>query len=700
MADHSPAHLSAPDPERHRRGSKRSLRMELYNSKPCITYNDLTQIMSYECVKKLSTRGKIEQVRRGCNGTPALFAVESLPAKYKTEVYRRYPDLQERADSKPFIDTIIPDGAALNFFELFELPDGRHLDPAKQLEYSNNAAILNTYRTMIERANSARAKQGKNRLNKQDFWRRAVAALPQLADRYPNSLPTHPARLQEKFNEYVRKGYTCLISGKFQNRNAAKVDTDIKESILLQLIADPRNLSNTQVCELYNILAKTQQWHEITTKPIEALKQKFDLLTAGGRLGETRFRNQKTMQVKRMRPTLPLLYWTLDGWTAELLYQKSVVNKHGHNVTTYTNRLTLVVVLDPCLNYPVGYAIGETENPELIREALRNAANHTAELFGSRYRTNQIQSDNYGRGALKPTYQVMGETYTPARAHNAKAKVIEPYFNHLNRTYCQLCKNWGGFGITSNKNLQPNSEFLNKNRHSFPDEAGCRAQLTEIMERERAAKRDEYIALFGKLPADRRLPLSDEQYLLNFGAETGHRNAIEGQGLCPKIDGVKRFYDSFDPRFREYSHVRWTVKYDPDNIDRVLAVSEDGTLRFMLESKYVQPMALAERKEGDSAQLARVDQFNKQLVGGLTERLAISHGKVLEFFNDNPQLDVATRLLLCDSKGQNKEHKQTRRLGARKAVDVEYTEVETDYKVAKTARIEVPIGEEDNYALY
>lgn len=69
-------------------------------------------------------------------------------------------------------------------------------------------------------------------------------------------------------------------------------------------------------------------------------------------------------------------------------------------------------------------------------------------------------------------------------------------------------------------------------------------------------------------------------------------------GLRPTIGGIKRDYDCFDPKFREYAHVRWAVKYDPDNLDHVLAVNEDGSLRFMLERKHVQPMALADRREG------------------------------------------------------------------------------------------------------
>ena len=71
--------------------------------------------------------------------------------------------------------------------------------------------------------------------------------------------------------------------------------------------------------------------------------------------------------------------------------------------TTYTNRKTMVVVLDACEKYPVGYAIGDHESPALIREALRNAVQHTKELFGERYKPLQLQSDNYqkeGDGSL------------------------------------------------------------------------------------------------------------------------------------------------------------------------------------------------------------------------------------------------------------------------------------------------------------
>lgn len=665
--------------------------MEYYNNKLCATRDDLSVVVNYETLKKMVLRGKAERVRRPSAELPALYAVDSLPLKYKTEVYRRYPDLKAQAESKPFVESIEPDGAALDFYQRHQFGDGKYLPTDKQTEYANNAAVLNAFRLVLERSDSQHRKQSKRCISKAEFWRKAAQALPRIADTFPHTLPENPRRLQEKFNQYVREGYGALITGKYGTRNAAKIDDDTKESLLIRLISDARNLDNAQIARIYNVVAETQGWKTITGAAVGVWREKHDLVTAGGRLGATRFRNQKSMQVKRTRPELPLLYCTIDGWVAELLYQK--VNERNGTIT-YTNRLTIVLVLDPCINYPIGYAIGERETPELIKAALRNAANHTAELFGRRYRFNQLQSDNYGRGNLAPVYQIMGEKYTPARAHNAKSKVIEPFFNQFNRKYCQLCKNWSGFGITSNKDLQPNSEFLNKHRHDFPTEEGCRQQLVAFIERERAEKRAEYVKLFAKLPEERRLPLSDEQYLLTFGADTGYRNALEGVGLRPTIGGIKRDYDCFDPKFREYAHVRWAVKYDPDNLDHVLAVNEDGSLRFMLERKHVQPMALADRREGDAEQLARVQEFNKQLENGITERLALASNKVEQLFNDNPQLDVATRLLLCDSRGQNKNHKQTRRLQAHEIEDIEAIEIATVRRPA------LQIKDEDTLDLY
>lgn len=659
--------------------------METINGTICISHAELTgRIITTANLNALVRKNQVKQMRKGGNGRTALYAVESLPLKWRTEVYKRYPDLQEQADSREFIDTVEPDGKALSFYQDYKLSDGRNLPDDKVLEYASNAAIMNAFRRRWEAHVSKRQRSGKRTTLAKEFWNRAAAALPRLADHFPHSLPGSPRRLQMKFAEYVSSGYECFISGKFLNGNAGKVLTDEQTGYLATLISNPNNVQDTVVAKFYNAKARMLGWKEITAAAVGVWREKLQLEAAAGRLGVTSFRANKTMQVKRSRPTAPFLMCSLDGWTVELLYQKTRTDKKGHNVTTYTNRLTIVVVLDPCVDYPMGYAVGDHECPELIKAALRNAAIHSREITGEMLRYNQVQSDRYAIKSMTELYAVLGDKVIPAQAHNAKAKPVEPYFNHLNTTYCQLCPNWSGFGVTTNPKRQPNSEALNKRRHSFPDEAGLRAQIDEMMRLERQQKIGKLMEKLANLKPEHRLPMSREMYLLNFGAETGFKNVLEGCGLRPTILGMKRDYDCFDLTFRDHASERWTVKYDPDDLHEVLAVSEDGTRRYMLEEKYVQPMALADRKPGDAEQLQRVHDYNKALEAETGRRLADHFEdarRVIERaaelpIHGTPALGacIEDRLLLTDSRGQHKDNRSRKRLAA---ADIEALEVET-----------------------
>lgn len=656
--------------------------MEIINGITCISFEELTgRIITTANLQALVRKKQVRRVQKGGNGRVALYDVDSLPLKWRTEVYRCFPDPLEQAESRAFLDTVERDHAAYNYYRGYKLADGRNLPDDKVLEYTNNAAIMNAFRQRWDAHVSKRQRSGKRTLLTKGFWTNAAAILPYLSDRFPHSLPGNPRRLQMKFAEYANTGYECFISGKFQNGNAGKVVDMFQQSYISALLSHPNNLPDTKIADLYNAMGEYHGWEPITAKAVGTWRRKLGAKISAGRLGVSNFRNHLTMQVKRSRPTTPMLMWSLDGWTVELLYQATKTDKKGHSVTTYTNRLTMVVVLDVFNDYPIGYAVGSHESPKLIKAALRNAAIHTLELSGEMLRANQVQSDRYAIKTMTDLYAVMGGKVTPAQAHNAKAKPVEPYFNHLNTTYCLLCNNWSGFGITTNPNRQPNSDALNKKRHSFPDESGVRAQIDEMMRLERVTKGEAYMAGLANLRPEHRLPLSRESYLLNFGSETGFKNVLEGCGLRPTILGVKRDYDCFDISFRDHASERWTVKYDPDDLTEVLAINESGTRRYMLEAKYVQPMALADRKPGDAEQLERVMNYNKQLETEQARRIALDYHRTEQLIAATPALrgSVEDRLLLPDSRGQHKDNRSRKRLAA---ADIEALEVET---------VEVPI---------
>ena len=646
--------------------------MEVYNDTLCITHAELTDgimsndVLMYYCKKDAKLR-----VRRGCGSTPALYDINRLKSKYRAEVKRRYSDPEAQAKARAFIDTIAIDNAAAAYYEEVSIEGARGLSDEKRMLYTNSASILNACRAHLTEAANMQRKVGKSRRVKlSDFWAAVAAHLPRVAEIYPHALPENPRVLQRKYNDYFKGGtpnYEVLISGKFRNKNAARVATPEQVALITKFIGYHTNLDCQEVADYYNTVCEALGWKKIDRRTVWNWAQRFGWAVDAGRYGAKEFMNTRAMQVKRFAPTTPMLYWTLDGWTVELYYKKRTEGKRSGR-TTYCNRMTVVVVLDPFNKYPIGYATGQHESPELIKAALRNAVNHTAELYGQRLRPVQIQSDNYQIKVMLPTYGI-AEYVTPAQVGNAKAKVIEPYFKRLNHKYAKKCAgNWSGYGITSRKESQPNLEWLNAHKGQIPEEAEVRGQIKWIIESERALKREEYVAGFRKIAPDHLLPMTTESYLLNFGMETAYKNTLEGSGLNIRLLGERHTYDSFDLEFRKYTHLRWNVKYDPDNMQEVLAVSDEGDIRFLLEEKYVQPMALADRSEADGRELQRVRDFNNDL-----KRMVIEHDErateiVRESLMEHPDLhNPYITGVLTDSRGQNKDRKSQYRL--------EYTDI-------------------------
>jgi hypothetical protein len=650
--------------------------MEYYNNILCAEARWLTEndIMDADQYKYLAKTKQIYVARRGCRGTPALVAYDSIPDRFKPEIKKALGCDPYAAAKVSQVEIRIEHNAEISKFfeEDFVLADGRSLPKETRAEYYANAIVLEAIGKLLSDKKQTRRSRG-GRVSHR--WKDIAEGVQELdRTKYPHTLPANERRLENRFKRYKKEGLESLIHKNFMNKHAASIDDEIKESYMTELLASPKNFDNAQVSQLYNMIAGQMGWRQITPATVAVWRDKLDTTIFAGRRGSVAFSNKKTMQVKRSAPTAPLLYWTLDGWDVELLYQKFENGK-----TTYHHRPTVVIVLDACLKYPVGYAIGTHETPELTQAALRNAARHTAELFGSMHKAHQIQSDRYAIKKLTPYYETMGEKVTPARAKNAKAKIIEPYFGSINKKWCQLLPNWSGFGITSDQDKQPNVEYLNKYKSGFPDFDGVCRQIEMIISREREEKIERYMELWQGMDASRKIELSAESYLLQFGETTGRTNLLQGSGLHPTILGQRRDYDCFDISFRDHGSIKWKVMYDPDDLSKVLAVNENETLRYMLEEKYIQPMALADRKDGDSDQLQRIRQYNRELEETVIDRRSKSGNIVRDHFSESSMIEDETlkRLLITDSNGQHKDVKSRSR--TRKQLPaVEYAEVQEE----------------------
>ncbi|AOW11316.1 hypothetical protein EM308_08225 [Flavobacterium gilvum] len=626
-------------------------------------HNDSLKLISYKAIngRMKSDTCSEKQLRRASLGCDALVLFSSLSQEWKDKITTKFGKPQEEVKKSWFAQHYIADREAFDFYIGYRYGEKStkklELDTVEQ--YTYNASVLNTVIIMKNNRKQYLKALGYTSVDIWDSLSRDVNAFRDVE----HNLPTTKDSLRYKVNKYIKEGYGGLISGKFGMQNALKVKEREQEALLDELLAKHTNLDNTLIATVYNAVAEQKNWPTITAQTVGNRKEKSNLVIYAGRNGVSALSNNILMQNKRQAPTSPMLYWTLDGWDAELLYQKTTSNKKGYSVTTYHNRLTMVVVLDPFNKYPVGYAIGTHETPELIKEALRNAINHTAELFGQRFKPYQLQSDNYQKKALTPVYEACTKHYTPAAVKNAKSKVIEPYFAHINKTYCKLMDNWSGFGVGSGSKNQPNSEMLAKLSKTFPDEMGCRLQLQSIIAAERSKKQKQYLEQWQNTAQEHRLPMPTENYLLALGKTSGHTNKLEGSGLNIKINGVKHTYDCFELDFRMQSNRNWSIHYDEENLSEVLAISTDQKHRFMLQEKHIGSMAIAEQSEQDTIHMKMVRDYNKNAIQYIADTRGDNANVLDQFFNQNPLLnDTLAKHLLTDSRGQHKDNKSQQRL--------------------------------------
>lgn len=631
-------------------------------------------LISYNALNlRFKSKTSIEtQLRRASLNSDALVLHSSLCQDWKDSLTLKFGNPKTEIKKSFFASHYEPDRKAWDFYNAYTYgDDNRKLDLKLIETYLYNASVMNAViNCKTNRKAYIKALGGVQ----VDMWQSLsndVNCFREVA----HNLPTTSRGLRIRYNEYLKYGYVSFISGRLQNSNAAKVKDTDQMAIIDELLAKHTNLDYTQVANIYNSVAERLYWKTITPQTVANRKQDSNIVVYAGRNGATALSNNVLMQNKRTAPTKPMLYWTMDGWDAELLYQKTEIDSKGKLNYTFHNRLTVIMVVDPFNKYIIGYAIGTHETPALIKEALRNAFQHSQELFGAYYRPFQLQSDNYAKSKLTPLYEACSVHYTPAKVKNAKSKIIEPFFNRFNKEYCQMFDNWSGHNVNSGSKSQPNTEYMNKIKNSYPDERGCRQQLISAIEADRRKKQDAYVAQWSEVSEEHKSELSLPMYLRYLGETTNYTNRLQGQGLTPTINGQTLAYDSFDINFRKLAHLDWAVNYDPQDLSKVLVTNANsrngklvdvvGTYEFLLEQKHIQPMALAERTEGDALKLMEVKNYNGTITQYITEERQ-SNIQSIETLFANPLLnDTLAKHLLTDSRGQHKDRKSENRLQAK-----------------------------------
>ena len=222
--------------------------MEYYGNKLCISYPEFVDsgIVSVSNYKQLAARGRIDVVRRGggANGCCALIAIDSLPSKYKEAVEKKYPGGDEVRIKTWILSNYEMDQSAIAFFH-DRSKTGIDLDEKKKREYIINASVLNCCIKLYERARDSQRLFG-GKYN----WDMMSKTIETLREELGHTLPASTLRFRKKVNEYKRNSYICLISGKFGNQSARKVDYKTKQ-LVRGLAVLPNKPYNSNVHEMY-----------------------------------------------------------------------------------------------------------------------------------------------------------------------------------------------------------------------------------------------------------------------------------------------------------------------------------------------------------------------------------------------------------------------------------------------------------------
>lgn len=222
--------------------------MEYYGNTLCISARELVEggIMTASNYKQLSARKRINVVRSGKGqGRYALVAVDSIPTIYRKMVDELYPGGDTVRLEGWITSNYETDQAAVAFFN-DRAKTGLDLTQEKVKEYVVNASVLNTCIKLYNRASASKKLMGEKY-----GWEKMATTIKTLKEKFGHTLPASTMRFRKKVAEYKKFGYACLISGKFGNQSARKVDHKT-ERLILGLAVLPNKPFNTSVLELYN----------------------------------------------------------------------------------------------------------------------------------------------------------------------------------------------------------------------------------------------------------------------------------------------------------------------------------------------------------------------------------------------------------------------------------------------------------------
>lgn len=563
-------------------------------------------------------RGHLRIFRRGTKGN-TLIDVRSISRIDRLNVIEDTYGKIEADTAKTGFKAVLPDQAAAAFYVEYRDESGKALTGERRVLYTNGARLMNTLVSIRQAQVAARARGGERKKMK-DWWKECVEFVKENSERYPNVLPLNARRFKEKFDEYVREGYSALVKKTNSEGNAEKLTEKAKDWLIARWASPVDRCTITQLFELYNIEAQIKGWQPVrSASTIERFINRPEIVPMwyGARYGELKAKEKYTRQHRTILPQQRDALWYGDGTKMNYYYR----DDNGKVATC-----NVYEVVDVYSEVLLGYHISASEDYEAQYRAFKMAM----ETAG--HKPYEVRFDNQGghkKLESSSLFAKMAHLSISCQPYNGKSKTIESIFGRFQQSF--LHKDWyfTGQNITAKKReSRANMEFIAANAKDIPT-------LDEV-KRQYAMRREEWNYAphpeTGEPRMDMYLQSHNEStmevgvfdMISIFGLMNPKPVKYRANGLVMQVGGVKYQYEVMDDNGQpDFAFLKanvdreFFVEYMPDDMGVVALYEETATgeKRFVrMAEKYISVhRAIQEQDEFDHAFIKAMDSRNKQL---------------------------------------------------------------------------------------
>lgn len=591
--------------------------------------------------------------------------IEYAPLKdrYKVLLTRRFGDPHEYVKNNTLNQFMGGRPEDIDFLQNYRLPNGKFI-PKETLEsYISGVKILHFCSLMAEKK---RAKS-LGIANMKAFWELVTAYITKTGA----SLPSNIKRLQEKLSEYKEQGPQCIVSRHFLNNRASKVDDELAEAYLLQLIGHVNRPDDHLVCERYNQWAVTMGLRTICPTTVWNYRHRNKTVVTLTREGKKGWSDQFARTKHRERPSIPLALAISDDNDVDLFFRDEKAGKKN-----YYKRVKMIVIIDAFNNYPLGWAVGEVITIDLVREAYANAIDHIYQMTGAYYVWHQLQADKWAKADLIPWYKQQA-IFIEGRTGNSRARRIEPFFNHEWHRVIGMLPNYTGHNIT--RGISVNPEALEARKKDFPTLDKAHSLASIIIQELRTRKvsgndqltiQQQWMQAFNQIAPAQKRELNDINRLMWYGRKHQYTNTITKDGLIVTLNGNRIIYDVPLEEYTKHVGRTLNIAYSPYDPSKILAYSDDESIRIVCKVFEKFRDAVIDMQPGDRARLNQrlaeddsVAMWASQKIVEQREKLAaagIDHSGILLTQNLQKALNHSAQELMLVNAVTGKEEPETK----------------------------------------